>query len=46
MFKNGHLIGAALILIQVRYKGYPNINLLFTGDYNNKKYFLQYSKIA
>lgn len=32
MFKNGHLIGAALILIQVRYKGYPNINLLFTGD--------------
>lgn len=39
MFKNGHLIGAALLLIQIRYKGYHNINLLFTGDYHNKNVF-------
>lgn len=39
MFKNGHLIGAAIVLIQIRYRGYPNINLLFTGDYNNKNIF-------
>lgn len=45
MFKNGHLIGAALILIQVRYKGYPNINLLFTGDYNNKNIFSNIPKL-
>lgn len=45
MFKNGHLIGAALILIQVRYKGYPNINLLFTGDYNNKNIFFNIPKL-
>lgn len=45
MFKNGHLIGATLILIQVRYKGYPNINLLFTGDYNNKNIFFNIPKL-
>lgn len=45
MFKNGHLIGAALILIQVRYKGYPNINRLFTGDYNNKNIFSNIPKL-
>ena len=45
MFKNGHLIGATLILIQVRYKGYPNINLLFTGDYNNKNIFSNIPKL-
>lgn len=39
-FNNGHLIGAALILVQIAYPGYDDINLLFTGDYNNKNMFL------
>ena len=38
-FKNGHLIGSALILVEISYPGQENINLLFTGDYNNKNYF-------
>lgn len=31
---NGHLMGAAMILIQVSYPCCETINLLFTGDYN------------
>ena len=38
-FKNGHLLGAALILVQISYPEYEDINLLFTGDYNNKNIF-------
>lgn len=38
-FKNGHLLGAALILVQISYPEQDNINLLFTGDYNNKNCF-------
>jgi Predicted exonuclease of the beta-lactamase fold involved in RNA processing len=38
-FKNGHLLGAALILIQIQYENEEAINLLFTGDYNNKNMF-------
>ncbi len=38
-FYNGHLIGAALILVEISYPGEENINLLFTGDYNNKNIF-------
>lgn len=38
-FKNGHLIGSALILVQISYPGYEDINILFTGDYNNKNIF-------
>ena len=38
-FKNGHLLGAALILIQLSYPGCQDINLLFTGDYNSKNMF-------
>ena len=37
--KNGHLVGAALILVQISYPGYDDINILFTGDYNNKNLF-------
>lgn len=37
---NGHLVGAAMILIDVYdYEG-NHINLLFTGDYNNHNVFL------
>ena len=41
---NGHLPGASIVLMQTKYrdssnKYYENINLLFTGDYNNKNLF-------
>ena len=39
-FANGHLFGAAMILIQISYPGERDINILFTGDYNNKNLFL------
>lgn len=43
-FMNGHLPGAVIILMQIKYHDYTNkhyddINLLFTGDYNNKNMF-------
>ena len=38
--ENGHLIGAAMILIEINYPGEEPINVLFTGDYNNKNEFL------
>ncbi len=31
---NGHLMGAAMVLVQVKYPFCETINLLFTGDYN------------
>ena len=40
-FKNGHLLGAALILVQISYPEYEDINILFTGDYNNKNIFFR-----
>ena len=42
---NGHLIGASLILIQISCDGYEDINLLFTGDYNNKNMFFDVDPI-
>lgn len=36
---NGHIPGAAMILVQISYPNYETINLLFTGDYNNKNIF-------
>ena len=42
---NGHLIGAALILVQISYPGCNDINLLFTGDYNNKNMFFDVNPI-
>ena len=44
-FTNGHLIGAAVILVQICYPGYDDINLLFTGDYNNKNMFFDVNPI-
>lgn len=38
-FKNGHLLGASLILVQMSYPGFDNINILFTGDYNCQNTF-------
>lgn len=41
--KNGHLLGAAMILLQIqcedKYNEEPPINLLFTGDYNDCNMF-------
>lgn len=39
LFKNGHLLGAAIILLQIQYEDEEAINLLFTGDYNNQNMF-------
>jgi RNA-metabolizing metallo-beta-lactamase len=39
-FKNGHLIGAALILVQISFPEQQTINLLFTGDYHKDNMFL------
>lgn len=44
-FKNGHLIGAAIILIQISFPGYDDINLLFTGDYNDKNIFFEIEEL-
>lgn len=44
-FMNGHLAGAAVVLFQIKYREHgsmynrQDINLLFTGDYNNKNMF-------
>lgn len=39
MFKNGHLVGAAIVLVQISAPGCEDINLLFTGDYNERNIF-------
>lgn len=49
-FMNGHLPGAVVILIQIHYNDYTNkhyddINLIFTGDYNNKNMFFDVKPI-
>lgn len=48
-FMNGHLPGAAIVLMQVRYhskeKSYKEINMLYTGDYNNKNMFFNVKPI-
>lgn len=38
-FNNGHLMGAAVILVQISYPQMQDINLLFTGDYNSHNVF-------
>lgn len=49
-FMNGHLPGAVVVLLQVKYrddsrKHYEDINMLFTGDYNNKNIFFDVNHI-
>ena len=39
-FDNGHLVGACMVLVQISFPGYEDINLLFMGDYNNKNIFM------
>lgn len=42
---NGHLLGAASILVQICYPKYESINILFGGDYNKKNVFFNVKKI-
>ncbi len=44
-FENNHLPGAAMILVRVSFPGHDDINLMFTGDYNDKNVFLKESVI-
>lgn len=46
-FMNGHLPGAAVILLQIKYPGqYEDINLLFTGDYNDSNMFFDVKPVG
>lgn len=40
-FPNGHLLGAAVILVQITTPYDGSINLLFTGDYNSQNEFFE-----
>ena len=44
-FKNGHLVGASFILVTIHYYGCDDINILFTGDYNNYNPFFAVPKL-
>lgn len=44
-FSNGHLVGAAVLYVTIGYPGYDDINLLFTGDYNNKNAFFNVERL-
>ena len=43
--KNGHLVGATMILLEIHYPGEEDINVLFSGDYNNKNAFFEVDEI-
>lgn len=44
-FKNGHLVGAALILVQIKDATGESINLLFTGDYKDNNMFFDVEEL-
>lgn len=44
-FKNGHLVGATLILVQISFPSYEDINILFTGDYKSSNMFFSVPKL-
>ena len=44
-FMNGHLLGSAIILVQISYPGEKDINLLFTGDYKPKNIFFDVNEL-
>ncbi len=45
LFPNGHLLGAAIVLMQISYPGNDDINILYTGDYNNKNMFFDVANL-
>ena len=45
LLNNGHLMGAAMIVVEISYPEYDPINILFTGDYNNKNIFFDVNPI-
>lgn len=44
-FMNGHLLGAALVLVTLSYPDCDSIHLLFTGDYNDHNLFFQVAEL-
>ena len=42
---NGHLNGAAMILVKIGCIGYNDINLLFTGDFNKRNTFFEVPEV-
>lgn len=44
-FSNGHLLGAGILYVCISYPGYEDINLIFTGDYNNKNAFFNVERL-
>lgn len=44
-FMNGHLYGAAMILVQISYPGEQDINILFTGDYRPQNIFFAVNEL-
>ena len=46
LLENGHLIGAAMIWVEIHYPGEEDINILFSGDYNNKNILFDVGEIS
>lgn len=44
-FMNGHIRGAATILVQISFPGENDINLLFTGDYKPQNIFFDVNEL-
>lgn len=44
-FMNGHMLGAAMILVQISYPGEEDINILFTGDYKPQNVFFAVNEL-
>ena len=44
-FNNGHLVGAAVIFVQISYPGEKDINLFFTGDYKAENKFFEVKEL-
>ncbi len=44
--ENGHLIGAAMILVEITYPNEEPITLLFSGDYKNENVFADISELS
>ncbi len=41
LFENQHLVGASMVLVRSKVYDTQEVNILFTGDYNNKNSFLE-----